>query len=90
MHIHTSKISVSCTAEGHPVLPLPMGAQGGVQRSLALGDSDAVLARPTCGMSQLPEAAAHGASVLAGIIVPLRSEPLTGQPWLGGVAFVPE
>lgn len=29
--------------------------------------------------------------MLAGIIVPLSSEPLlTGQPWLGGVAFVPE
>lgn len=28
MHIHTSEISVSCIAEGHPMLPLPMVLKG--------------------------------------------------------------
>lgn len=50
---------------------------------------------PACGTSQLPEAGDLGPVLMcASIIKPVDPEPpapvITGQPWQGGVAFIPD
>lgn len=91
MRIHTSEISASGIAEGRPVLPLPMGAQGCVQRSLAQGT-----VMPPCPSCVWHEPASgsidpRGTSwYLLASSCPQALPLLTGQPCLGGAAFVPE